>query len=193
MSVSPRFSAREWTYEFDIVFDIDLNHNAMSTNDRSSLFDGKMISKPDERIGGQNLEWLNKGVTSEVAAAPGLPTHTLGVAIGVPALEPKARSAKGTALTAHISPPAEQVSTPKAPERLPLFNGKGELAGEKETAAMLEAVRKATTLERLLSIEKSRHLGFNTDRLTLDQARRIREAIDKKQAELAGSNATKAA
>ena len=64
MSVSHRFSARGWTSEFDIVFDIDLNHNAMSTKDRSSLFDGKMISKPDEKIGGQILEWLNKGVAA---------------------------------------------------------------------------------------------------------------------------------
>ena len=58
---------------------------------------------------------------------------------------------------------------------------------------MLEAVAKATTFDRLLGIDKSRRLGFDTNRLTLDQARTIREAIDRRQAELARSNAAKAA
>ena len=172
------------------MFDLDLNHNAMSTKDRSSLFDGKMISKPDEKIGGQILEWLNKGVAPEVAAKPALPTHALGVAIGAAA--PKVKP--GAPLTKHLAP-AEPVSAvqPKHSNKAPMFNGAGEITGEKETAAMLEAVAKATTFDRLLSIDKSRRLGFDTNRLTLDQARTIREAIDKRQAELASSDATKAA
>jgi hypothetical protein len=176
--------------EFSIAFDMDLNHNAMSTKDRSSLFDGKMISKPDERIGGQILEWLNKGVAPEVAAKPALPTHALGVAIGAPT--PKVKLA--TPLRKHLAS-AEPSLAPRSrqAQRVPMFNGAGELTGEKETAAMLEAVTKATTFDRLLSIDKSRRLGFDTNRLTLDQARTIREAIDKRQAELASSGATKAA
>lgn len=42
----------------------------------------------------------------------------------------------------------------------------------------------APTMQRLLEIEKSRHLGLDTNRLTLEQARRIRWAIDVRQAEL---------
>ena len=34
-------------FEFDIVLDLDLNHNAQSSKDRSSLFDGRLVSKPD--------------------------------------------------------------------------------------------------------------------------------------------------
>jgi len=49
---------------------------------------------------------------------------------------------------------------------------------------MLDAVSKATTQQRLLEIEKSRHLGLDTNRLTLEQARRIRWAIDVRKAEL---------
>ena len=101
---------------------------------------------------------------------------------------------KATPLTKHL-PPAEPVPAPqhKHSSKAPMFNGAGEITGEKETAAMLEAVAKATTFDRLLSIDKSRHLGFDTNRLTLDQARTIREAIDKRQAELASTKATKAA
>jgi hypothetical protein len=39
-------------------------------------------------------------------------------------------------------------------------------------------------MQRPQEIEKSRHLAFNTNRLTLDQARRIRWAIDVRQADL---------
>jgi len=65
---------REGTdYELDIVFDLDLNHNAQSSKDRSSLFDGRLISKPDEKVGKQILEWLDRGqqpVQATNTAAP---------------------------------------------------------------------------------------------------------------------------
>jgi hypothetical protein len=57
-------------YEFDIVFDLDLNHNAQSTKDRSSLFDGRLVSKPDEKVGRQVLEWLDRGQQPVQTAAP---------------------------------------------------------------------------------------------------------------------------
>ncbi len=83
--------------------------------------------------------------------------------------------------------------TPEAAERIPLFNDSGKITGEKETVALLEAVGNATTLDRLLSIDKSRRLGFNTNQLTKDQARQVRQAIDKRQSEIAASKTTKAA
>ena len=49
---------------------------------------------------------------------------------------------------------------------------------------MLGAVAKSTTRQRLLEIENSRHLGPNTERLTLEQSRRTQAAIDTKQAEI---------
>jgi hypothetical protein len=81
----------------------------------------------------------------------------------------------------------------KQAPKSPMFNSAGEVTGENETAAMLEAVAKATTFERLLGIDKSRRLGFDMNRLTLDQARKIREAIDRREAELRGNGSTKAA
>jgi hypothetical protein len=138
-------------YEFDIVFDLDLNHNAQSTKDRSSLFDGRLVSKPDEKIGKQILEWLDRGQQPAPAAKPGAPTET------------------------------------------PMFNESGFLTGEKEAAAMLDAIQKAATVERLNSIEQSRLKGISTKRLTEDQGKRIAEAITVKRRQLQSASQSKAA
>jgi hypothetical protein len=129
-------------YEFDIVFDLDLNHNALSTKDRSSLFDGKLVSRPDENIGKQILEWLERGQQ---------PTHTVSVA---------------------------------APARTPLFSESGSLTGEKEAAAMLDAIQNATSVERLNSIEQSRLKGVNLRKITTEQAVCVRKAIVERRLQL---------
>lgn len=87
-------------------------------------------------------------------------------------------------LAAIHNQPAGGARSERAAGKPALFNDGGNALGERETNAMLEAVAKATTQQRLLEIEKSRHLGLNTDRLTLEQARRIRLAIDARQAGL---------
>jgi hypothetical protein len=138
-------------FEFDIVFDLDLNHNVQSTKDRSSLFDGRLVSKPDEKIGKQILEWLDRGQQP-------VPTATAPVAT-----------------------------------QTPIFNDSGFLTGEKETKAMLEAIQKATTLERLDSIERSRVKGVNTKKLLEDQAKRLAEAIEMKRNQINTLSQTKAA
>lgn len=53
-------------YEFTVMFDIDINHHAVSTKDRTRLFDGK-IFKITPETGEQLLIWLNDGVTKEQA------------------------------------------------------------------------------------------------------------------------------
>ena len=138
-------------YEFDIVFDLDLGHNAQSSKDRSSLFDGRLVSKPDEKIGKQILEWLDRGQQPAPAV---------------------------TAL--------ESVRTP-------MFNDSGNLTGEKETKAMLEATQKATTLDRLDSIEQSRIKGLSTKKLLEDQGKRIAASIESKRRELQSGSQSKAA
>lgn len=129
-------------YEFDIVFDLDLNHNAQSTKDRSSLFDGRLVTKLDEKIGKQVLEWLDRGQQPATAANPAEPIRTL------------------------------------------LFNESGFLTGEKEAAAMLEAIQKATTIERLNSIEQSRVKGISSKRLIEEQGERIALAIESRRRQL---------
>ncbi len=146
-------------YEFDIVFDLDLNHNAISSKDRSSFFDGRIFTKPDEKVGSQILEWLNRG---KALPAP-KPDQPLAAIHNKPTVVAADDSSAGK---------------PK------LFAESGHPVGEKETSAMLDAVSKATTQQRLLEIEKSRHLGLNTNRLTLEQAKTIRRAIDVRQSDL---------
>lgn len=46
-------------YEFTIVFDLDKNHNASASKDRTALFDNKIVMM-DEKVGEQLKEWLTK-------------------------------------------------------------------------------------------------------------------------------------
>ena len=131
--------------------DLDLNHNAQSTKDRSSLFDGRLVSKPDEKIGRQILEWLDRGQQPVPAASAAAPTRT------------------------------------------PIFNESGFLTGEKETKEMLDAIQKATTIERLNSIDESRQKGLSTKKLPEDQAKRLADAITLKRSQFQSTSQTKAA
>lgn len=51
-------------YEFTVMFDIDVKHNASTSKDRTRLFDGK-IFKIDKSTGEELLSWLNDGLTRE--------------------------------------------------------------------------------------------------------------------------------
>jgi len=48
-------------YEFTTVFDIDINHNAQCSKDRTSMFDGKIFAL-NEKTGEQLLRWLDQGI-----------------------------------------------------------------------------------------------------------------------------------
>jgi len=58
---------------------------------------------------------------------------------------------------------------------------------------MLEAVQKATTLERLDSIQQSCIKGLNTKKLSEDRGERIEAAIQTKRRELQSASQSKAA
>ena len=51
-------------YEFTVFMDIDGNHNATTTKDRTGLFDGQFF-KLDQKIGQKLSEWLNTGVDAK--------------------------------------------------------------------------------------------------------------------------------
>jgi hypothetical protein len=51
-------------YEFTVMFDLDIRHNATSTKDRTGLFDGRIFT-PTKETGVELLNWLNLG-TSEI-------------------------------------------------------------------------------------------------------------------------------
>lgn len=63
-------------YEYTLVFDIGMDHNATASKDRTSLFDGE-FHKISEATGGRLLEWLAGGAgeiqvlqANEVATPP---------------------------------------------------------------------------------------------------------------------------
>lgn len=51
-------------YEFDVFFNIALNHSAIAEKDRTSLFEGRMFL-PDESIGKEFLAWLKTDKAAE--------------------------------------------------------------------------------------------------------------------------------
>lgn len=51
-------------YEFTVFMDVDVNHNATSTKDRTSMFDNRVF-KLSQEVGVQLKEWLETGVDAE--------------------------------------------------------------------------------------------------------------------------------
>lgn len=60
-------------YEFGVVFDLDVNHNATVSKDRTTLFDGQ-IFRPSRKTGEALRDWLESGTDSPGPA--GQPTST---------------------------------------------------------------------------------------------------------------------
>lgn len=52
-------------YEFTIVFDLDLKHNATASKDRTGLFMDKPEAIITREYGGRILQWCNKGTSLE--------------------------------------------------------------------------------------------------------------------------------
>ncbi|MBI5470892.1 MAG: AAA family ATPase [Ignavibacteriae bacterium] len=150
-------------YEFDIVFDLDLGHNAISSKDRSSMFDGKVLIKPNEELGSQITSWLNRN-----GSAPST-------------INKQPSTMASSTVSGH--PSSSQ------PQAL-LFNDNGHKLGEKETEAILFAVKHAQTVERLFSIEQSMSKGLNAKKITAEQAEQVKKAIQERSTQL---NQTKAA
>ncbi|WP_248724514.1 AAA family ATPase [Seonamhaeicola sp. ML3] len=53
-------------YEFTIVFDLDIKHNAVSSKDRTNLFSGKPEFLINAATGKKILEWCNQGNTRDI-------------------------------------------------------------------------------------------------------------------------------
>ena len=97
-------------------------------------------------------------------------------------------------LTTHV-PPSVTFAIPRSdkPVKLRYPPNSPFYTGEKETKAMLEAIQKAETLERLDSIEQSRMKGVDTKKLTEGQAKILADAISKKRGQFSTTSRTKAA
>jgi hypothetical protein len=66
-------------YEFTIFFDIDQDHNARASKDRTNLFRDEVFT-PSEKVGERILEWLNSGKEAppeDIARTKGKILHCL--------------------------------------------------------------------------------------------------------------------
>lgn len=54
-------------YEFTVVLDVDVQHNATSSKDRTGIFDGR-IFRADDSVGKELLTWLESGALEPQAA-----------------------------------------------------------------------------------------------------------------------------
>ena len=128
----------------------------MSSKDRSSLFDGKIVSKPDEKVGRILLDWLNRGgpvppsdakVHDLATIAPAgegrrLTAHLLGQPRSNPQIQPPSVArppAEKVELVRLVSSPAKSPrEDPRArtqSQRPPLFDREGNLIPDGDAAA----------------------------------------------------------
>jgi hypothetical protein len=61
-------------FEFTVVFDMDTNHNAVPSKDRTSMFDGKIFT-PTTKTGDTLKKWLEEGVEVKVLPKEYIPTE----------------------------------------------------------------------------------------------------------------------
>ncbi len=57
-------------YEFDVVGDMDVEHNLMISKTRCSALDGVVMNKPGRELAEKLVTWLSEGVREEPKAAP---------------------------------------------------------------------------------------------------------------------------
>lgn len=55
-------------YEFDVVGEIDLDHDLVVSKSRCSEFAGKVVQRPDAKMGAALLRWLSDGAPAPVEA-----------------------------------------------------------------------------------------------------------------------------
>lgn len=57
-------------YEFTIVFDVQMDHKAEISKNRTGLFEGKPVDLADKKVADKLRAWLDRGKAIEVPAAP---------------------------------------------------------------------------------------------------------------------------
>lgn len=100
-------------YEFDLVLDVAMDHNASVSKSRIRAFDGRLFTA-DKKTGSELLAWLNAG-SAATPAAPALAVHTPEVAKEAPRtnadgkrlITEKQRGRLFAILKEHNKPPAD--------------------------------------------------------------------------------------
>jgi hypothetical protein len=164
-------------YEFTLFLDLDHNHTASASKDRTTLFDGQYF-KPSDQTGRKLLDWLNLGIdaqtTSQTASEAPESEKVVSIVQNIAQTsetaikEPEKASEQGNKVQAPItdttcpetSPPAEEPST------------------EDETVArIIEAMKKAASEDSLKTICASFRPSY--DKLSkANQSKIIKEKKD---------------
>jgi hypothetical protein len=79
-------------FEFSVVFDLNMQHIATATKDRTGLFDGQLIDIRIDRPGVRVASWLQSGATPRVKVNP-LDAMTLGEAAAMKMPKPNGGTA----------------------------------------------------------------------------------------------------
>lgn len=124
-------------YEFTVFMDIDLNHSASSTKDRTTMFDGKFFT-PSKETGIMLMAWLNSPATEEEAARPSITAQPT---------EPQEQDKKTAAATQQ---PATVTATPTETQPPAATTLKGTIGGNGN-------VNYKTILEAVAALELSKN------------------------------------
>ncbi|HQM46876.1 MAG TPA: AAA family ATPase [Smithellaceae bacterium] len=111
-------------YEFTVFLDIDLNHTAVSSKDRTSLFDGKYFI-PTPETGKILINWLNNAPDAEQK----------------PAEPPTTAPATKTAKTTPSTRPADKTAGTSKPENKVIPESSGQRVPDNHQATNLNATR----------------------------------------------------
>ena len=155
-------------YEFTVFMDIDLNHSASSTKDRTTMFDGKFFT-PSKETGIMLMAWLNSPATEEESAHPSITAQPT---------EPQEQAQKTAAATqqpATVTPTPTETQPPAATTLKGTIGGNGNV----NYKTILDAV---TALE--LSKNNYEHYCFkrygirSLEELSSDQTKEQAKLID---------------
>ncbi len=163
-------------YEFDIVADIDPDHNFMVTKSRCEDLDGAVINRPGPEVGARILSWLTEGTP----AAPRTEAST------PPTAAPSTRRERPDPMPGSFSPPTQdtpqgfsQDETWKAANRRlrAILSNSG--LTKDEASRFIEATKKAVKVASLshVSPDTLQKIASRLDALTSEGVDAVRAKL----------------
>lgn len=186
-------------YEFDIVADLDLEHNMVIQKTRCHALDGAVFPKPGPRVGQIIRKWLEEPSQVQVDAlvtAPVTPTQLDTAAPQAPVVEVKparsggaeaARTASRKAAV-EVAPPAPVVEVEPEPEVEPEVEVAPVVEAAPEAAPEIEVVPtpKVDDLQAwktaALNLKKTAQAHFNGDHDLVLEALKRKEGVEDSRA-----------
>jgi hypothetical protein len=165
-------------YEFGLQMEINADHIATVTKDRTGKFQDKMIEKPGEDFGRELVAWLNSGE----APAP-MPPRQATPTKAAPAPKPDWKAAaQGRKPAAPASAPAKPAPAASADNGNPISEKQGKRlyaiakgTGEDKGRALTDDELKAIVL-RVAGVEHSKDIGWKVYEKVCEEVARAKLA-----------------